>query len=213
AARSASPAVAAAAGRTPRSCRCRSGPRRGHRGRTGPAGSPGPGWGWGWRSRFRRARATARATARANRTSWELRSVVTARELPGRACATRGRCGVSGWISRAQNGANDTRSRLNARMASGEQADELLVAHRVPDPVALGEVAAALAQDRVLAFLLHALGDHGDAQRMGHRDDRGGQGQVVGVAQHVGNEAAVDLDPVRRHPAQVAEPGETGAEV
>ena len=64
-----------------------------------------------------------------------------------------------------------------------------------------------------MPFLLHAFGHHGDTQRMRHGDDRRGQRQVVGIAQHVGDEAAVDLDPVHRHPAQVAEPGETSTEV
>src|SRR3546814_16482057 len=49
--------------------------------------------------------------------------------------------------------------------------------------------------------------------RVGHGDDRGGQGQVVRVAQHVGDEAAVDLDAVDGYPAQVAQAGEAGAEV
>src|SRR3546814_14633537 len=80
--------------------------------------------------------------------------------------------------------------------------------HRITKPVPLREVAAAFAQDVVLAFLLHALGDDGDAQRVGHGDDRGGQGQVVRVAQHVGDEAAVDLDAVDGYPAQVAQAGE-----
>ena len=48
---------------------------------------------------------------------------------------------------------------------------------------------------------------------MRHRDDRGGQRQVVGVAHHVGDEAAVDLHAVHRHPAQMAQPGEPGAEI
>src|SRR3546814_7696052 len=81
------------------------------------------------------------------------------------------------------------------------------------DLVALREVAAAFAQDVVLAFLFHAFGDDGDAKRVGHGDDRGGEGQVVRVAQDVGDEAAVDLDAVDRHAAQVAQAGEAGAEV
>src|SRR3546814_4233110 len=71
----------------------------------------------------------------------------------------------------------------------------------------------AFAQDVVLAFLFHAFGDDGDAKRVGHGDDRGGEGQVVRVAQDVGDEAAVDLDAVDRHAAQVAQAGEAGAEV
>src|SRR3546814_459978 len=96
---------------------------------------------------------------------------------------------------------------------SVQQLHEIPHRHRVAEPVTLREVAAAFTQDVVLAFLLHALGDDGDAQRVGHRDDRGGQGQVVRVAQHVGDEAAVDLHSVDRYPAQVAQAGEAGAEV
>src|SRR5690606_23070813 len=159
--------------------------------------------GSGWKSRYLRARAATRAKARAFRTSWKLRSWMTAPEVPGRACATRGRCGGSGcdqpcavrgesYASAPEQGS----SRPGRAPGSGQQGGEGLGVDRVPDPVALREVAAAFAQDRVLAFLLHALGDHGDAERMRHGDDRGGQGEVVRVAQHVGDEAAVDLDAV-----------------
>src|SRR3546814_20075531 len=81
------------------------------------------------------------------------------------------------------------------------------------DLVALREVAAAFAQDVVLAFLFHAFGDDGDAKRVGHGDDSGGEGQFVRVAQDVGDEAAVDLDAVDRHAAQVAQAGEAVSEV
>jgi hypothetical protein len=69
------------------------------------------------------------------------------------------------------------------------------------------------AQQVELRFHLHALRDHGHAQRMRHGDDGGGKGQVVGIPLHVGHEAAVDLDPVHRHAAQMAQTGEAGAEI
>src|SRR5690606_20569904 len=213
-------AAAAAAGRTRRSCRCRSGPRRARRRRPARAGSPGPGSAWGWRWNFRRARAAARATApgprRAGfRTSWELRSVNDGARNSGAVPARREDVAArAAVISRAQYGGHGTRTRLNREYAgSGQERGERLGVHRVPDPVSLRQVAAALAQDRVLALLLHALRDHRDTQRMRQGDDRGGQRQVVRIAQHVGYEAAVDLDPVGGNPTQVAEPGEPGAEV
>src|SRR3546814_4354098 len=61
--------------------------------------------------------------------------------------------------------------------ASAKQLHEIPHRHRIAKPVALREVAAAFAQDVVLAFLFHAFGDDGDAKRVGHGDDRGGEGQ------------------------------------
>src|SRR3546814_1056270 len=55
--------------------------------------------------------------------------------------------------------------------ASAKQLHEIPHRHRIAKPVALREVAAAFAQDVVLAFLFHAFGDDGDAKRVGHGDE------------------------------------------
>ena len=82
-----------------------------------------------------------------------------------------------------------------------QQPRKIVSIHRIPQPVPLRQIAAALAQHRELPLLLDALGDHGNAERMRHRDDCGGQYEVVGIAQHVLDEAAVDLDAVDRNAA------------
>jgi hypothetical protein len=83
----------------------------------------------------------------------------------------------------------------------------------VAQPVALAKIAAALGQQLELRLLLDALGNHRDAQRVGHGDDRRGQRQVVRITLHVGNETLVDLHAVHGHLAQVAQAREAGAEV
>src|SRR5690606_22486182 len=107
------------------------------------------------------------------------RICLTTPDAPGRACATKGvrerrppgprRPG--GWLTRKTDQpctgrAESTGSELNGK-ASGQQGLELGRGDGVADPVALGQVAAAFTQDRVLPLLLHALGHDGDAQRMG----------------------------------------------
>ena len=48
---------------------------------------------------------------------------------------------------------------------------------------------------------------------MRHRDDGTGQGEVIRVAQQVGDEAAIDLEAIHLHAAQVAEAGIAGTEI
>jgi hypothetical protein len=48
---------------------------------------------------------------------------------------------------------------------------------------------------------------------MCHGDDGRGQGQIVGIAQHIGDETAIDLDPIDRYAPQVTQTGEAGAEI
>src|SRR5690606_1948773 len=95
------------------------------------------------------------------------------RAVPARrkACGERGRqaVGPGGWLTRKTDQpctgrAKSTASRLNGEASSDQEGLELVRRHRVADPVALGQVAAAFAQDRVLAFLFHALGDHRESQ-------------------------------------------------
>src|SRR5690606_10497335 len=121
---------------------------------------------WEWKWNYRRARAAARATARVFRTSWGLRSVDDGARNSGAVPARREDVAArAAVISRAQYGSHGTRTRLNGEYAgSGEERGEGLGVQRVADPVALGEVAAALAQDRVLTLLLHTYRDDRDAQ-------------------------------------------------
>ena len=49
------------------------------------------------------------------------------------------------------------------------------------EQVALDLVATLLAQEPLLRFCLHALGDNGKVERLAERDDSVGNGAVVGI--------------------------------
>src|SRR5690606_16478623 len=87
--------AAASAGRTRRSCRCRSGRRPARHGRPGSAGSPVPGSGWEWCSRWFRACAAARTRARGPRRSgYRTWIELLVRSLPGAFREPRGGQGI-----------------------------------------------------------------------------------------------------------------------
>jgi len=73
--------------------------------------------------------------------------------------------------------------------------------------------AADLVQERELFVRLNALRDHGQAQRLAHRDD--GADQFVGAvaSRQAADERTVDLERVHREPVQRLEGGVPGPEV
>ena len=74
--------------------------------------------------------------------------------------------------------------------------------HRPRQPVTLHFLAAFVAQELQLVVSLDAFGDHGQLQRMGHRDDGPGDGGVVWIDRDVADESLVDLDGVDRQSLQ-----------
>src|SRR5205823_4311641 len=84
---------------------------------------------------------------------------------------------------------------------------------RLGEPVALGGVAAELAEPFRLLFGFDAFGDDGELERLGQFDDGPDDGRFDGVAGDVVDEDLVDLQDVDREATQVAERRVPGAEV
>src|SRR5207247_4562083 len=81
------------------------------------------------------------------------------------------------------------------------------------EQVPLPEVAAEAAQDPELLVGLDALGDRGQVEGVGERDDRGCDRRVLRLVAEPGDKRSVDLERVDGEAAQVRERGEAGAEV
>ena len=99
------------------------------------------------------------------------------------------------------------------RPAAPSQASVSAKRHRPGGEEALVAVAAELGEHRALRLGLHPLGQGADAERVRHRDHRGGQRPLLLARLDAGDEAAVDLDAVDHEPAQVGDRGVPGAEV
>ncbi|MNT69217.1 hypothetical protein D3C72_2075220 [compost metagenome] len=69
--------------------------------------------------------------------------------------------------------------------------------------VALQFVAAFAAQEFELRLVLHAFGDHFQAEPVAEPDHRAGNLRVAAAFRYVADEAAVDLDRIDREAAQV----------
>ncbi len=69
------------------------------------------------------------------------------------------------------------------------------------------------AQQLPLRHRLDALGHHAQAEAVREGDGSPGDGQVVGVAGDVANEAAIDLQGVERQAPEVGKRGISGSEV
>ena len=96
---------------------------------------------------------------------------------------------------------------------AGQPGDEAVERHRAADAEALRHVAVEALQAVQHLVGLHAFGDHLHAQVVAEVDDGPHDHFVLLVEQHVGHEAAVDLQLAHRQVAQVAERRVAGAEV
>src|SRR4051812_8310659 len=94
-----------------------------------------------------------------------------------------------------------------------EQRLELIGAHRLREEVALGAVAAEVAQRLELVVGLDALGDRPEAEAGGDVDDGAHDRRVVRLLAETVDERAVDLDRVDRHALQARQRRVAGAEV
>src|SRR5207253_6263056 len=74
-------------------------------------------------------------------------------------------------------------------------------------------LATEAAQEVLLAFILDAFGDDGEAQRMRHLDDGAHDGRVAALLQDARDERAVDLQRRKREAREIREARVTGAEV
>ena len=88
---------------------------------------------------------------------------------------------------------------------AAELGGELAGRHRLAEQVALHLVAVVLAQEVELRLGLHALGDHRQAQAVGHGDDGAGDLRILLAAGHAVDEAAVDLQHVDGELLEVVE--------
>src|SRR2546427_807790 len=74
-------------------------------------------------------------------------------------------------------------------------------------------MAVLVFEELALRLGLHTLGDDLQAQAGAQGDDGARNGRVVGVAEHVAHEAAVDLELVQRQALEIGQRGVAGAEV
>jgi hypothetical protein len=74
---------------------------------------------------------------------------------------------------------------------------------RTCEIVPLGGIALRLLHKAELLGGLHAFGNHGNIQSMGHGDDHAGHGLAVLVGDAVLDERAIDLEAVQTEPGNV----------
>src|SRR5690606_32343777 len=86
-----------------------------------------------------------------------------------------------------------------------DQGGGLVRRHRSAEVEALRLVAAQVAEEAQLALVLHALGDHLQAEVVGQGDDGADDGGVMLVAADTADETGVDLELVDRQPRQVGQ--------
>src|SRR5438876_378594 len=109
-------------------------------------------------------------------------------------------------------------SRSSARLERGPLLRVGALAERLrglgaTEQVALGELAAELAQRRDLRGGLHALGHGAQPQRVGEADDGGTDRSVARLLAQTVHEAAVDLERLDGEPLQVRHRRVPGTEV
>ena len=75
--------------------------------------------------------------------------------------------------------------------------------HGARNTVALDDLAAELKQAFTLFHCFHPLGDKLQLEHLRQLDDAFQEGKVVGVFEHIANEAAVDFDDLHRNALEV----------
>src|SRR3954468_17604668 len=96
-------------------------------------------------------------------------------------------------------------SEVSTRSGQRGSEAELLQRHRAGEEVSLRALAAELAQEVRLLRVLHAFGDHVDAQALAEQEDALDDLDLPLVADHGADEGAVDLQRVDGQLVQVAE--------
>ena len=86
-----------------------------------------------------------------------------------------------------------------------QQGRNFLRRQRTAEDITLHDVALLFDDDRELGAGLHPFGDHAQAQRMRHRDDRRDDLGIFLVLVNLHNEAAIDLERVDGEAPQIAE--------
>ncbi len=90
---------------------------------------------------------------------------------------------------------------------------EIRDGHRAAVEVSLKALVAERDQRIALLGRLDALGDDLQAEGLAQGDDRGGDRRIVGIAMHIGDEAAIDFYLVDRQTLQVVQRRVTRAEI
>src|SRR5205823_1476867 len=99
------------------------------------------------------------------------------------------------------------------RRARAHEPADLVGGHRRAPVVALRTRAAHRLEGPDLGLVLHALGEHVEAERTRQADDRGHDRVVLGVGAEPVDEGPVDLQQVDRQPLEARERRVAGAEV
>src|SRR3954464_13289711 len=90
-------------------------------------------------------------------------------------------------------------------LARAEPLDELIERHRTRDVIALDQIASARHESIEGGLVLDTFGDDLEAERVSELDRRGHDRIAAAVAEHIRDEAAVDLQLLDGETTEVAE--------